>query len=79
MSLVGRAKNGASDLHDAGGILPVENHEIAALGKHPFKSVAETDHLPAEFLSGAEDTPQNGVQSGAVTTAGQDADPFFRH
>ena len=79
MSFVSRAKNGASDLHDARSILPVENHEVATLGKHPFKSVMETDHLPAELVRRAKDSPQDGVQPGTVATASQDTDPFFRH
>ena len=50
MSLVGRAKNSASYLHDAGGVLPGEKHEIAPLGKHSLKAVPKTEHLPSEFL-----------------------------
>ena len=74
VTFIGGAENRSSGLHDAGGILPGQRHGITPLRKHSFIPVAESDYLPAKFLGGTKNPAQDGVQSGAVASAGQNSD-----
>ena len=51
-------------------LLPIEN-DVIARRKQAFKSVAKTDHFPAEFVRGEHDSAQNRVKSGTIATTGQ--------
>ena len=79
MPLIGSPEDRSSHLHDAGGILPIQRHDIPSIDKHPFKSVAEAENLPTDFLGGAIDSAKDGIQAGAVASAREDTDALGSH
>ena len=60
------------------GMIPAVRREIEHLvvrrWQQPFKAIVKADHLPSAIARRAHHAAQDGVESGAITAAGQDAD-----
>ena len=78
MALVGSAEDRAALRHDERGRMAVEDPVVARL-QEAFEAVDEPDDFPVEFVGGAHDAADDGVEAGAVTAAGEDADAFLGH
>src|SRR5438552_12699014 len=76
MTAIGCANDRTPQRHDSVSALPVENDMIAG-GKESFESIAKTDHLPTEFFCCEHDSAQNRVQTWAITTTGQNTNPWL--
>jgi hypothetical protein len=76
MTAICCADDCTSQRHDPVDALATEN-DVITRWKKSFESVTKTDHLPPEFLSGEDNSAQNRVQSRAIATAGQDANPWL--
>ena len=47
--------------------------------KQPFKAVLETNHFPTQLVRCQDNATQDRIQTRAIASAGQDADPRLHH
>ena len=47
--------------------------------EQPFKAVFETDHFPTQLVRCQDNAAQDRIQSRAISSARQDADPRLHH
>src|SRR6266542_1514807 len=76
MATVGGTDDCASQGHDSINALPIENHVIAGW-KKSFESITKTDHLPPKPFRCEHHSAQDRIQSRAIATAGQNANPWL--
>src|SRR3989440_1637262 len=76
MPAIRRADDRAAQRHDPVNALAIENNMIAGR-KKSFESVTKTNHFPPKFLRRQYHASQNRVKSGAIATAGQNANPWL--
>jgi len=43
--------------------------DMIARRKQPFEAITKTDYLPPQFLGGEDNSAQDRIQPGAITTA----------
>ena len=72
VALVSGAEDGAAELEDADGVLRLE-HDVVAGRQHAFEAIAEADDLPAELIGRADDAVDDGIESGAIAAAVENA------
>src|SRR6267378_2097906 len=76
MAAICGADDGAAQSHDSVNALAIDNDMIAGR-KKSFESVTKTNYFPAEFLRRQHHAAQDRVKSGAIATAGQNANPWL--
>jgi hypothetical protein len=76
MAAICGADDGAAQRHDSVNALAVDNDMIAGR-KKSFESVTKTHYFPAEFLRSQYHASRDRVKSGAIATAGQNANPWL--
>jgi hypothetical protein len=76
MTAIRRANDRSAKGHNAIDALAIENDMIAGR-KKSFESVTKTHDFPAELFRREYHTTQNCVKSGAIATAGQNANPWL--
>ena len=76
MAAIRRADDRAAQSHNPVDALAIENDMIAGR-KKSFESVTKTNYFPAEFLRRQYHAAQDRVKSGAIATAGQNANPWL--
>ena len=62
--------------HDSVRSFAIKN-DVIFCPKQPFETITKTDHLPAEFFRCEHNSTQDGIQSRAVATAGQDTNSWL--
>ena len=78
MPAVSRSNNRAAERHDSFGALAIEN-DVIAWWQQTFEAVTESDYFPAKFFAGQNNAAKDGVQSWAITAAGENADPCLHN
>ena len=76
MAAIGCADNRAAQRHDSVHCLPIENDVIAGR-KKAFKSIAKTNHFPAELVRCEHYAAQNRVKPRAIATTGQNTNAWL--
>ena len=76
MAAIGGTKNCPAQRHDSVHSLPIEN-DVIARRQQAFKSVAKTNHFPAELVRCQHYGAQNRIKPGTIATAGQNTNARF--
>ena len=76
MAAIGGTKNRPAQRHDSVHSLPIEN-DVIARRQQAFKSIAKTNHFPAELVRCEHHGAQNRIKPGTIPTAGQNTNARF--
>ena len=73
MSAISRADDRSAARHDAAGAAAIQDDKISRR-QETFETIEKAENFEIEFLRGERDAAQDGVQSGTIAAAGQNAD-----
>jgi len=80
VALVGRPQNGATLPHHHGiHMVRQQRPDLRRIGQQAKRAIQHADHVPAEDRRAQDHRPHDGVQSGAITAAGEQTDSFWRY